>query len=71
MHLQVKMPGNGGRNIFRDKQTTNKIALMFLDVKVLTEREQLRFWTMSTKKQGAVYVFRVKNLKINGEKGEQ
>ena len=44
---------------------------MFLDVKVLTEREQLRFWTMSTKKQGAVYVFRVKNLKINGEKGEQ
>ena len=71
MHLQVKMPGNGGRNRFRDKQTTNKIALMFLDVKVLTEREQLRFWTMSTKKQGAVYVFRVKNLKINGEKGEQ
>ena len=28
---------NGRKNIFRDKQTTIKVPLMFLDVKVLTE----------------------------------
>ena len=38
MYFQVKMPGKGRKNIFRDKQTTNKVPLMFLDVKVLTER---------------------------------
>ena len=26
------------KNIFRDKQTTNKVSLMLLDVKGLTER---------------------------------
>ena len=38
MHFQVKMAENGRKNIFRDKQTTSKAPLMFLDVKVLTER---------------------------------
>ena len=38
MYFQVKMPENGRNNIFRDKQTTNKVPLMFLDVKVLAER---------------------------------
>ena len=37
MHIQVKVPENGRINIFRDQQTTNKVPLMFLDVKVLTE----------------------------------
>ena len=36
MYLQVKIPENGRKNVFRDKQTTNKVAVMFLDVKVLT-----------------------------------
>ena len=38
MNLQVKMPENNRKEIFRDKQTTNKVLLMFLDVKMLTER---------------------------------
>ena len=38
MHFQIKMRENGRKNMFREKQTTNKLPLMFLDVKVLTER---------------------------------
>ena len=30
---------------------------MFLDLKVLTERNQLHFWTMSTNKKSIKYVF--------------
>ena len=40
-------------------ETTNKVPLMFLDIKVLTERKQLHFWTLSTNKQGTVYVLSV------------
>ena len=38
MYLQVKKPQNGRKKIFRDKQTTNKVPLMVLDIKLLTER---------------------------------
>ena len=38
MYLQVKMPENGRKNVFRDKQTRRKVPVMFLDVKVVTER---------------------------------
>ena len=38
MHFQVKIPENGRENIFRDKQTRNKVPLIFPDPKVLTER---------------------------------
>ena len=39
MHFEVKMQKKNGRNnIFRDKETSNKVPVMFLDVKVLTER---------------------------------
>ena len=38
MLFQVKTPENGTKNIFRDKQTTNKVLLMFLDVKVLNKQ---------------------------------
>ena len=37
MHFQVKTPQNGTENIFSDKQTINKVPLMFLVAKVLTE----------------------------------
>ena len=37
MYLQVKMSENGRKNLFRDEQTTNKVAVLFLDVKVLTQ----------------------------------
>ena len=36
MHFQVKMPENSRQNIFREKETTNKVSLMFSVVKVLT-----------------------------------
>ena len=42
MHFQVKIPENGTKNIFREKQTINKV-LMFLDVKGFTELHELRF----------------------------
>ena len=38
MQFEHKMPENATKNIFREKQTTNKVPLMFLDVKVLMER---------------------------------
>ena len=38
MHFQVKMAENGRKNIFRDMQTINKVLVMFLEVKVVTER---------------------------------
>ena len=50
------MPGNTGKNIFRDKQTTKKVPLMLLDLKVLSERQQFHFWTLSTKKEETMYL---------------
>ena len=37
-HFQVKMPENGTKNILRDKQARNTERLIFLDLKVLTNR---------------------------------
>ena len=37
MPFQVKMAQTDRKNIFRDKETTNKIPLMFLNVNVLSE----------------------------------
>ena len=70
MHFQVKMIENGRKNIFRDKQTANKVPLLFLHVKVRTERQQLPFWTLSTNKQGTVYLV-LQNLKISSENGQR
>ena len=36
-HFQFKMKENGRKNRLRDKQTTKKILLMFLDGKLLTQ----------------------------------
>ena len=38
MNFQIKMPENGRKNIFREKETTNKVPLVFLVFKVLAER---------------------------------
>ena len=38
-----KMPQSGGQNIFIENERTNKVPLIFWGVKVLSEREQLRF----------------------------
>ena len=40
MYLQIKMPQNSRNNVFRSKQTPNKVRLMFLDVEKLNERSQ-------------------------------
>ena len=37
IHFPVKIPENGRKNISREKKAINKVPLMFLDVKVLTE----------------------------------
>ena len=37
MHFQVKVPQNSRRNIFRDKQTTKKTPLFFLNDNVVWE----------------------------------
>ena len=36
---------------------------MSLDVKVVTKRQKLRFWTVSKNKEGAVYVFTISKTK--------
>ena len=41
-YLQIEMPQNRRNNVFRSKQTINKIPLMFLDVKKLKEKYQWR-----------------------------
>ena len=38
MYLQVKIPENGTKNVFRNKHTTGKVPLIILEVKALTER---------------------------------
>ena len=57
MHFHVKIQQISRKNIFTNNKTANKVPLIFLDVKVLTEKEQFRFRTLSTKKKGIVYVF--------------
>ena len=37
MHFQVKLTENGRKSRFREKETTNKVPLIFLDVKLLRE----------------------------------
>ena len=68
MHFKVKMEETATKNIFRNKRTANKVSLIFLDVKVLTERQQLRFCTLSRNKQGIVYVFIFEKPQNNHEK---
>ena len=38
MCFQVEIPENGTKSIFRDKPTRNIVPLIFLDVKLVTER---------------------------------
>ena len=35
MHFQFKVPENGRKHEFRDKQITNKVPVIFLDVKLV------------------------------------
>ena len=40
MHLQVKKRENGRIKVFRDKQGTSKVLLVFLNVKMLKQMKQ-------------------------------
>ena len=57
MHLQVNIPDNGRKNIFKDKQTAKNVPLIFLDLNVLMETQILWFWNLPTNRKGAVYLF--------------
>ena len=71
MNFPVKMPENCKKNVFRDKKTKNKLPLMLLDVKVLTERQQLHYSTLpKTSKVQCMYLA-FKNLKIESKKGQK
>ena len=55
MQFQVKKSENGRNNIFRDKQTTNKVYLTLLDLKMPTEMKEgyrvlLSIWKPKKKK---------------------
>ena len=43
MHLQVKTPQNGRTRVFREKQATSKVPLIFLNVKMIKEMQQRCF----------------------------
>ena len=59
----------GRNNIFREKKKTNKVREIFFEFKVLTEREQLFYWTLSTNKPSKVCIYLAfKNLKSRGKK---
>ena len=40
-HFKIKILKTGGKYLSRDKQTRNKVPVMFLDIKVLNERNLL------------------------------
>ena len=52
MHFHVKIQQICRKNIYTNKQTANKVPLIFLDVKGLTETKEFQFRTPSTNKQG-------------------
>ena len=38
MHLHLKIPENDRKNKFRDKETTDKVPLIFFILKAFTEK---------------------------------
>ena len=71
MNSNVKMPEKRRSNLFGKKQTTNKVLPMFLDVDILTESQQLSFWTLSTNKQGTGMHLAFKNFNIKSKNTHQ
>ena len=62
MTFQVRISENGSKNKFREKQRTNKVSLMSLDVKVVKEKQKLIFRTT---------YLALENLKINSKKSHR
>ena len=64
MYSQVLNLENAKKDMFRDNQRTKNVPVMFFDVTVLMERDQLYCWALSTDKEDKVFLFkRLKNLK--------
>ena len=61
MHFQFKLPEKGRKKVFRGYQTTDKMELIFLDVKVLTER------TSSTHAKK----LKIRSKKVNGSQNAE
>ena len=71
MRFQLKKPENGRKNIFRHKETTNNTPLMFLDVKVHTERYNFIFrLCQETRKVQSMYLAFTQQ-KARGKIGQQ
>ena len=70
MHFQVKMRENGRKNIFREKQTTNKVPLMVLDVEVRKGNNCVFGVCQRTIKVQCTYLA-FQNHKIRCKKSEQ
>ena len=67
MHLEVKVKQNVKNKVLRYKQTTSKVPLMFLDVKMLKERydRSLRRFKQKSKVRRMYLAF--KKFKISGK----
>ena len=59
MHLQVKIPQNGKNKVFTGKQTTRKVPLMLLDVKMLKKKVWAMFLGAEDKQATKAHVFSV------------
>ena len=67
MHLEIKVKQNVKNKVLRYKQTTSKVPLMFLDVKMLKERydRSLRRFKQKSKVRRMYLAF--KKFKISGK----
>ena len=57
MHFQFNLPEGGKKNTFRDKEVTNKVTLMFLNVQLLRQKVQIAFFD-SVNKQARYLAFK-------------
>ena len=72
MHFQPKMLKNGRKYMFRDKQTTNNVPLIFFDViKFLRKRNNCIFGIFQKTSKLQCMHLAVKNLEISSKKDQQ
>ena len=57
MHFQFNLPEGGKKNTFRDKEVTNKLPLMSLNVQLLTQKVRIAFFD-SVNKQARYLAFK-------------
>ena len=57
MYLEVKNPQKQQSKVFRIKQLSSKVSLLFLDVKLHRKRHDRRFQTLQTNAKSTADVF--------------